>query len=846
MPPPASRLVDADHGRLRVQCAQTLTRLLSLCTDEDVSVDTEQRTVASLCLSTIKEAGFVSLALAALAPDPQTAASDAVRVALAESLFVAVMRVRGAARVLASAGGAEVLTETLFADGSEMVRNYSAAILRVLAEHSPDDFAELELVDRALSRIRFEQSKYVVILLLEIVALLFGAFPDTFLSRSHVGSTLVEDLQEATLGLLRTDPTDDVVTAVVRLLETLFVLEGCSGGRSVALTASVLADDGWKPLLSRDPHQSPEAKTLKVRALRRLVQGCTTPLLCDELHSAFTRFFPSLSLLINSDHGQGPPTELARELALCFSVILAKHPRSREFVIETLGGYPVWIAQLRRRLLASLDAPPRVMNSVFIIDAAPAWLNDVRQHAGVDWGDRGGIAIAVANMFAEQERRLAAAGTRVIDRVFAMQEETTEAPPRTLSPCDQKARLTQAVLAHAVRVGLTPAGSDEADDVVGMPLSPSGTGLVGDVLRGLAVHSPPRAATPGRAQRRKAPARRTRSQSVGTRRAVPSGRAAIDTAILTYLPMKWGEYYDKRNRPIVRHFPSPAGPRVRGGRPFVQQTTQSMSLQSWEAADVEPGDLFGFSIPFDELSVERVQRDIDRLHKHRVRMRKGSLTTPASRRGRRWFFSDMIANILPRLEQVLEQLRDTVGAHGKDGMLFYLNIVKLMEQKSSAAGGGDLLRSEVVTLCGTMYPDTIHGGNVLFTLDRIAEYFAERENKGETQMADHLKGIEREIRNIEEAAARGVAGSDDEKAGRGRSGSASTDSVDAAPLPRHDDPHGQPDWETDSDHGDRPTMVHVRAAAHNYAHTGEPHPRHGRGAAPLRYDDGGSESTLSF
>eukprot|EP01062_Namystynia_karyoxenos_P084486 TRINITY_DN9950_c0_g1_i2.p2 TRINITY_DN9950_c0_g1~~TRINITY_DN9950_c0_g1_i2.p2 ORF type:complete len:983 (+),score=308.29 TRINITY_DN9950_c0_g1_i2:78-3026(+) len=858
-PVSSSLLGSAGHARLRVMTAQALTKLLSLCTDDETVVDADiagdDATVASLCRLSLEGAGFIPVALAALVPLPERSGgpSEGQRVALAECLFVAVMRVPGVAQRLAACGGGGALAEAVFRDGSAMVRNYAAATLRVLAEHAPAKCLERSVVQRSLEHVRGERSRYVVILLLELVALLLGAFPDLYLLRcSPEGGGMADDVWDATRGLLTADAAADIATAVLRLLETVFVLEACSGGRCGALITTVLVEDAWKPLLSRDAQQPVGIKVLNVRAMRRLVQCCTTPALCGELHDAFTRFFPSLSLLLNADPaaaagaaGGGPEAQQLRvELALCFAVLLAKHPQSREFASDTLRAYPVWMAQIRERLLAALaDATPRLLNSVFVIDAAACWLNDHRQYPELDWGDRGALAVAAAHVFAEQE--LSVAGRRgEPPPTFAMEEEAAEDWSGLLPPQERKARLTHALLSHAVRVTLTPKGSHEdvAREPPQLPLSwmtpveadaalhGADGAVAAAVLEGLAanrrtqVASPARRARPPGAQRGRAsctsrsPAARrrpetpgaptTRARSAGTRRApAPPADDVVDMAILTYLPVTHGAYYDRHNRTVTRHFPAPSGPRTKGGtRPFLQQVTKAAALQSWEASDLQRSDLFGFFIPFSELTVERVERELQRLHRHSLKMKKGSLTTPASQRGRRWFYCDMHHHVLPKAEKMLTELRDLVAAHGQQNILFFLNIVKLMEQQGGQQA--DLrgqLQAEVQTVSGSRYPDTLHCGNLRSVLDRMADYFSENQASG----AAGVPGIEEDIRRLEDAAARDVGGSGSEADSPARRA--------AAPAPEA--PWGQaavPGWDTDSDEADRPTQAQLLAAAAGY------------------------------
>ena len=271
------------------------------------------------------------------------------------------------------------------------------------------------------------------------------------------------------------------------------------------------------------------------------------------------------------------------------------------------------------------------------------------------------------------------------------------------------------------------------------------------------------------------------------------GSDYTDMAILMHLPITFGANYNRANKPTVRRFN--CGSAV----PYVQQTVKSNTFQSWDVKDVGEGDLFSFFIPFHKLTEARIDEELKRLARHKLKSKKALLTTPQNQKGRRWFHYDMYHYVLDKTDALLNELRELVAVHGQSNILFYLNIIRLMENKEHEAAsemyagsppkgsGAELaqgmlaqtpsqldtsgmpadeqereqtLQREVLKLSSGKYKDTVHGGNILYVLDRLRDYFAEQFTRPENMHSDHLKDIEDEIRRLEEKAARDVVGNE--------------------------------------------------------------------------------------
>ena len=916
IPTPAHQLGNKAYIACRVICTQTLTKIISLCTDDTHG---GAPTISERCVQHISATPFIRTALAHLSPisgsgSPLGSGSEAIRVAYAECLFVLGMRSDQITLNLIQEGGVKSLFDCVFTDASAMVRNYACAILRILSERAPEQFLQVPIVEKALMQIKVEHSKYVVILLFETLSILFYACPQIYLDGVHDDMTLLPEMYNICQTFLSGNTNYDVLSAVVKVMEAALLLESSTSGQRANYTMRLLTQGTTKVLLQRDAPE--DVKVLKIRLFRKLIQACTNKRLCEELHEAFTHFFPSLSLLINADGGSPEivSDELRSELALCFAVLLAKHPLSREYTHHTVKNYPVWIGQLRQHLLKCIDeVSPPVLNGCHIVDVQNVYLNSIHHHTTTNWSDRVQVGQLVAKMMHDQ-----ANGVSEGEPPHVFVEESMDALPGQLSDMERKARLTHALLTqviHSTLVGAQTLGASsvapshpfegvrqsgvfppppglpvqnvqnsfeahESDAFTDLQNYASGASLQNTPsargrqnakrLRGIFSKSPSRAVpdkrppwngggNSGKKALFSAPktAKRTEffpgnAKSPGSSLTYPGakGKNAVpdidsdytDMAILMHLPITFGANYNRSNKPTVRRFN--CGSAV----PYVQQTVKSNTFQSWDVKDVGEGDLFSFFIPFHKLTESRIEEEIRHLHKHRLRAKKGHVTTPQHQRGKRWFYYDMLNYVLNKTEALLSELRDLVAVHGQSNILFYLNIIRLMDNKedeeakallnhspprhsttiekgylASTPSGGmtqdealreSLLQREVLKLSQGKYKDTIHGGNILYVLDRLKAYFAENFAKGDMQISDHLKDIEEEIRKLEEKAIRDVIGNEAEAEAEDDVESAYDESVEAPPAslghhlalgapPAHSHPrdgvYDEPDFSTETE-----------------------------------------------
>eukprot|EP00760_Papus_ankaliazontas_P028888 PhM_4_TR4053/c0_g1_i1/m.99496 len=240
----------------------------------------------------------------------------------------------------------------------------------------------------------------------------------------------------------------------------------------------------------------------------------------------------------------------------------------------------------------------------------------------------------------------------------------------------------------------------------------------------------------------------------------------VDVAILMHLPITFGAHYNRSAREAsCRILEGPAGPVV---QPLYRSTTQ----QSWTIRDVLSKDLFRFFIPFQKMTPERVDEELERLRKHLLRTKKNLAMTPNTQRTRRWFLHDMMNYILPKTENVLHEFKELLIQHTPENFSFALGMVRLMDQGQGTPETGigmesneliavdedleryrqDMVLQDVLRLSVGRYKDIVHCGNILYALDRAKRYFAEQSQKlvaDREARPPHLRDIEAEIERLE-------------------------------------------------------------------------------------------------
>jgi hypothetical protein len=90
--------------------------------------------------------------------------------------------------------------------------------------------------------------------------------------------------------------------------------------------------------------------------------------------------------------------------------------------------------------------------------------------------------------------------------------------------------------------------------------------------------------------------------------------------------------------------------------------------KSWTEGDVKDSDLVIFEIPFDDFRLPLMQQMVEKIKRHHKFVKKSFITCPqgTNAKGRRTFLLDMNVNILPRMQQTVQELVRLVKEHGEE------------------------------------------------------------------------------------------------------------------------------------------------------------------------------------
>ncbi|EFC50621.1 hypothetical protein NAEGRDRAFT_61099 [Naegleria gruberi] len=114
------------------------------------------------------------------------------------------------------------------------------------------------------------------------------------------------------------------------------------------------------------------------------------------------------------------------------------------------------------------------------------------------------------------------------------------------------------------------------------------------------------------------------------------------------------------------------------------ESPQKLS-KSWSDEDIKTTDVFTFEIPFDDFTVERVERIVNSLGKHIKYIKKSLVICPKSpnAKGRRTFLMDLNINILPKTQMIIEELLIMMKEYGVENIKMPIYLWKGKERKDT-------------------------------------------------------------------------------------------------------------------------------------------------------------------
>ncbi|KEG11929.1 hypothetical protein DQ04_02141070 [Trypanosoma grayi] len=692
-------------SRINAAAMQTLLEVLTWCLELHDFADA----IGPALTADLVEANALYAVLDALL----NGGNDALRADAAELLLVLVARVPPLGHALGGVADAlwRISAIVLCPDAApSMCGEYLAGVLRVVAGMDaavlPTAFVRDGL---AFLAARCEEPSRVVVLVAECVEIATTHRPVQYLQQ--VGAGEIVPLHSVVAAVRGAEKRQR--NGLLSLLAALLQVEGAARVADVdcetAAYSAVLHD---KKLWT-----SQEALVDGLDVVLCAVGCVVTEAVHVHVASAFVRAFPLLCRIILEG------VQEARErAALVVGLVLVKNPQVRATVLDLTRNYVEWSMDLLRCTTRSFaDAG---LAGLAIIDATCAVLNDPVLLPQGDGADLGKWADSVLTL---QETRVPYNGLQHgVDEALERVRAAATAPHNTLFVACSKALLAKACEKSLVDPTATAADADAAANTKG------GTGYDQWLSRHNRVPRRQLARSPsarGRAGAGPAQKRRTASESKSR------SDGALSMTVLCHLPLVFGTYYNRAQRGSSRR-------QLHGPNGVVTQKLHRSLQSTWNMADVLSGELYSFFLPFCELTLERVEGEALAVERLTRDLSRKLVTTPTAQRGRRWFLTDMVNNILPKTELLIRDLADMLQRHGHDSVVYQLGLIRLLDSNSpgdddSGGGGGTgAAATAVVVVAGTRVPreitvlshsvfrDVVHSGNLMYCISRLRQRFS--------------------------------------------------------------------------------------------------------------------------
>lgn len=113
--------------------------------------------------------------------------------------------------------------------------------------------------------------------------------------------------------------------------------------------------------------------------------------------------------------------------------------------------------------------------------------------------------------------------------------------------------------------------------------------------------------------------------------------------------------------------------------PFAAVQVDKNHLRAWSVQCVEEGDLLFFSIPLAALTASVIENVIAKARRHATMIKKAFITTPQTKRERRWFLQDMQSAIMPRIITYLKNLQKILQSNGEQHVQLALSVLPAMK-----------------------------------------------------------------------------------------------------------------------------------------------------------------------
>lgn len=724
--------------------------------------------MSSACCQAIIERRYVE-GLLQLLSSPAT--FETLRVAASESLFVFVLRLENGRSYIVQTEALQMLFNCLVLEPAALVRNFFCSTVRELVNTHPTSLTDPKMIEILTKLMSLDESPDVRALTAETIDVVLRA-PHASVAAANIVSTPA-DMVAAIKDRLDKDGNIQVLEAHARLFETL-VFTTVAVARAPTAFFEVCAQLHIERSLVHALAHPAKAAAASARALRFFVQYAPSE---QQVGYRIVTHFQTLSTLLKVAMDLTTPREDSAdqshqiecvEIGITLGMLLAQSPVYRQHIIKELHPFPMWSTTLRDGLIAFLNmAALDYYANMSLIDCTGVELNAL---AGVEWTEANKPRkSAIRGIFAAQEQRV---------REQRVERGRISAPPTMELEARRKERLTFILLNYAVH--LTLDGADGADAATGgLSSATAAAGLPG-TPRG-AFDSFAAAGSPNASRRATSASRASAlpkfptpsspragggaggvgdmSSGIFSARTQlsPQEREAMAFAYDKFdsgfkLVLDLAQFYGRKQKQQAQYAPTPDGFVVRQDKlrnpwgPVVKKE----SLKSWTVADLKEGDIFYFSLPFDELAVEPVKILIEKARRHCAVVKKNMITTPQTAKGRRWFLYDMLHNVMPNVIAALEELLQLVRDHGGDNVRFPLFLFREKEMHLGERA--------------------IHSGNLLQVVDQVKFYMAQNPNELVGVSASYIQHVQERMNRLRQQRFTGdeqisPAGSDDEGPG---------------------------------------------------------------------------------
>jgi hypothetical protein len=452
----------AEFNSLQDKCLCVIAKVCTLCSQSPSLVEWAREHVT--------DCRGIDVALRYVLLD---GVAPTVRLHAMEIVYASVTKL-GLVEEAVALGVVTVLCELLPRGDGVMMLNYACAVLRQIVDAMPEKLLDDTFVLLALNVVHEAESKFVVVLLCDVLSTVFSTYPRFFLERvpADVNGLLVAVVE----GVLQRAEHSEALAAVTKLVETCLVLDAmrppprdgevADGTFVHQFTASRV----WLQLLSaRNDAQMVGPRATKMRTFRLFVQCVSDPFLVDEIVSTLSGDTASLSVLLASPLKLPPFQDrdgdaFTLEGTLAMALLLAKHPLFRHTVRVSQATYPGWLQALEPRMMAVLEenlAAKDDVAGVVIVDAGGNVLNCVPfldEHAPAAWCDLRVMEQAVADGFLNQAQLIDGEGSAHLVRLNkpATPPAHGGAPQHSIHASQKQLALTLAVFTYAICVTFQP------------------------------------------------------------------------------------------------------------------------------------------------------------------------------------------------------------------------------------------------------------------------------------------------------------------------------------------------------------------------------------------------------